>query len=295
MAPKAFIVLRGIPGAGKTTLAETLRDYCSTYYSATRVAICSNDHYWERTGTRFSISRLQHAIAHCASEIRQASAAGAEIIVLDNNNLAESHYRRFINMAENAKYCWDADFEGYKVFIVDLQCRDEDAAYECAYRNTHDIDEEYVVEKFYYDHDELSHNEHQAVLRAPLEGEGQGMTPILRWLAEQRVLPSDAAEGLEDDIESESEWSSLWGSEKNSDEDSEEGSEGGSEAGEGGYKSESGSEDSGEGDRESEGEGDGADSIPEDSEDSGAEFVVKRQREQEREGGAKRRRIWRDL
>lgn len=89
------IILRGLPGAGKSTLALKLtkREY-----------ICSADHYFEQGGKYKFDSRLL-GVAHdsCFNKFANLIHGGlgiAPIIVVDNTNTRVKEFKRYLDYAE---------------------------------------------------------------------------------------------------------------------------------------------------------------------------------------------------
>jgi predicted kinase len=69
-----LILIRGLPGSGKTTRARSLAIIGFEHFEA--------DMYFERSGTyRFEPSRIQDAHAWCQTMTRRALAAGKRVVV----------------------------------------------------------------------------------------------------------------------------------------------------------------------------------------------------------------------
>lgn len=126
------IVLRGLPGAGKSTLSTALRDW----YGAT---VCSADEYFERgaglsardlkklsqeAGSRshasvyhlvFSEQKVADAHGYCRARFEEAlkdrAVADVGKVVVDNVNSKVAHYEKYVAAAERA---------GLRVAIVEL-------------------------------------------------------------------------------------------------------------------------------------------------------------------------------
>jgi predicted kinase len=127
MMAGAVIIMRGIPGSGKSTFAK------QKYPSAT---VCSADHYFtDREGNySFDIDYIQEAHEHCREEFAEAIALEEGLIVVDNTNLSMNAMEYYINKAKVHNY--------YIVFVrmvvpVDVAIK----------RNIHDVPPE-TIEHF---------------------------------------------------------------------------------------------------------------------------------------------------
>lgn len=112
------IIMRGIPGSGKSTHAKT------HYPTAT---ICSADNYFMDNGVyRFNPTKLGEAHAMCMKQYLDALNARAEWVVVDNTN---------IRVSEITPYTLVARAMGYDVEIVRYDCPAEIGAA----RNAHGV------------------------------------------------------------------------------------------------------------------------------------------------------------
>lgn len=121
MNPPLMIVLRGLPGSGKSTWAARHHP---------EAVICSADHFFEGPdGYRFDESRLGEAHAACAAKAIEAMAAGAPTVVVDNTHSQPWEWR-VVSAAARAL--------GYRLEVVDLfdAGLTDDAL---AVRNRHDV------------------------------------------------------------------------------------------------------------------------------------------------------------
>ena len=108
--PELFI-LRGVPGSGKSHVANALAD--SRYANA---VICSADHYF--TGAdgiyRFDPTRLPEAHYDCFNNVRAAMSRRDDRIVIDNCNVEPAHFELYEELA--------AQF-GYRVYHLVIERR----------------------------------------------------------------------------------------------------------------------------------------------------------------------------
>lgn len=106
---KRCIILRGLPGSGKSTFTSQL---------GSDVISCSADHFFERSGTYVFDSNLLF-LAHktCRNKFETAVRAGAPTVVVDNTNIKFKDWKNYLTFAlEN----------GYYVTIVEMQERNID-------------------------------------------------------------------------------------------------------------------------------------------------------------------------
>lgn len=101
------IVLRGIPGSGKSTYAkeQIAREAPSSY------AVCSADNFFVGTDGvyRFDATKLGEAHAACLRDFYRAIDLGLQLVVVDNTN---------VRAWESAAYIQLARLRGYEVEVV---------------------------------------------------------------------------------------------------------------------------------------------------------------------------------
>lgn len=96
---KTVIILRGLPGSGKSTVSEFFKRH---YY-------VSMDLFWNKDGGdyKFDYDRLQEAIEWTHNRFLQAlyddHPAAPRLIVVDNVNYALEHFQFFVDAAKAAK------------------------------------------------------------------------------------------------------------------------------------------------------------------------------------------------
>ena len=89
--------MRGVPGSGKTTIANQL--------AGADGAIHSTDDYFVQDGeycfdaSKLGEAHLQNFVAFCAS-----LEAGVPIVICDNTNVRRSHFIKYIRAAERMEY-----------------------------------------------------------------------------------------------------------------------------------------------------------------------------------------------
>jgi len=115
---KRVIVLRGLPGSGKTTLVR--KEFPDA-------VVCSADDFFVVDGEyQFNLGLIGQAHQACWRKFFSAVQSGAELVVVDNTATS---------IAEIAPYVLPAETYGYSVEIVSLRCDPAKAAS----RSVHDV------------------------------------------------------------------------------------------------------------------------------------------------------------
>jgi predicted kinase len=102
---KTFIILRGLPGAGKTTLIQ----YLEKQYTQ-QASVCSADHFWYGSNPhtpenyKFDITKLSQAHGSCKSAVTKALNGRKPLIIIDNTNIRIREYKDYIKMAVDKDY-----------------------------------------------------------------------------------------------------------------------------------------------------------------------------------------------
>lgn len=96
---KELIILRGVPGCGKSTVAESL------VFGVTTSAICTADDYFMVEGEyKFDSTKLGQAHDACKSKCEKAMSLGVERVIVANTNTAEKEINPYIKLAEQYGY-----------------------------------------------------------------------------------------------------------------------------------------------------------------------------------------------
>lgn len=127
---KKVIILRGIPGSGKSFYAKKLLEealFQMKDLSSVGMGICSADYYFEKSGEyKFDPSKLGEAHAECFRFFIDSLNHGNDLTIVDNTNTTA---------LEIAPYIQGAMAFGYEYEIIYIHC-DVDVAFK---RQTHDV------------------------------------------------------------------------------------------------------------------------------------------------------------
>ena len=104
---KICIILRGLPGVGKTYFAERLRELASNraIESNQSIVILSSDDYFIVNGVyKFDLDKLDEAHQWNFNRFKTAVNDGAKFIIVDNTNIVSFHYRHYLDYAQRHNY-----------------------------------------------------------------------------------------------------------------------------------------------------------------------------------------------
>lgn len=124
------VILRGIPGSGKTTYVK------SKFRTA---VVCSADSFFETVPGGFDSSSLPLAHAKCLGKFVDALQDKKPVIVVDNTNVSKWEYENYEKIARLA---------GYEVEIYEMHCKSDSTAGKCADRNRHGVPVSKVIEMY---------------------------------------------------------------------------------------------------------------------------------------------------
>lgn len=156
------VILRGIPGSGKSTIGRELRAVCGELQ--VDCSICSADFFFETPrGYAFDVKGLGKAHDACKDSFTRAilaslqradsAASTSRVVVLDNTNTQRWEYEPYQDIA--AKY-------GCLVRVLEMTCSDAGTAFRMGQRNSHGVAPSKVVSMF---------------LRWEHDADAQGFTP----------------------------------------------------------------------------------------------------------------------
>lgn len=98
---KRLIILRGLPGSGKTTLAGFLKEEILDC-----VAYAADDHHIDPvTGEYvFDINNLHRAHEACQNNVEKAMIKETELILVHNTNTTQKELKSYFDLAEMYQY-----------------------------------------------------------------------------------------------------------------------------------------------------------------------------------------------
>lgn len=130
---KKLIILRGLPGSGKSHAIRDMPDH---------TVVCSADHFfYDSLGNyRFNPSMLGEAHAECQHKALDAMAKGEPLVVIDNTNSRRWEFRLYEKMGKTF---------GYTVEIRTIGGQSYDDVRQYARRNIHEVPEDVILKMAY--------------------------------------------------------------------------------------------------------------------------------------------------
>lgn len=114
-APVVF-VMRGLPGCGKTWVADNIVKWC--WSEGVSCKVCSADHWFSRDGHyRWERQGLTDAHAHSRGTFLYWMQQETRVIVIDNTNLRTEDYKYYVTCAVE---------RGYEAKVVEFRTLIED-------------------------------------------------------------------------------------------------------------------------------------------------------------------------
>jgi adenylate kinase family enzyme len=105
-ASSTVIIMRGLPGSGKTTMAAELAYLAQRVYGRP-THICSADEYLYNGQGEYEWSPERLAAAHncCFDEFKETLENNVFTVIVDNTNIRHNEYERYATEARLAGYC----------------------------------------------------------------------------------------------------------------------------------------------------------------------------------------------
>lgn len=129
----ALIILRGMPGSGKSSFAHELA-YC-VQRRRLRAEVCSADEFFFNEHGEYVYDRAKIKDVHqqCQQRFKAALSRGVDCIIIDNSNLS---------IWEVNSYHDDGSLSGYDVKYVEFNCDSFQEARHLLVRTQHNIDDD---------------------------------------------------------------------------------------------------------------------------------------------------------
>lgn len=149
-SPKVMLILRGLPGSGKSYLGKKMVEECKGERKKS-VSVHSADDYFElvaaQSGQAYKFDGATMDIAHnyCRGHVINAMHQEKDVIIVDNTHSQRWEYRVYERIAE---LC------GYKCYVVELECNRDSLRQEYQRRCTHNVND-FVHKEMYarWEHD----------------------------------------------------------------------------------------------------------------------------------------------
>lgn len=120
---RLVIIMQGISGSGKSTIAKMIASQCSNSQ------IVSADHFFfDQNEYKFDPNKLGAAHAACLSSFKKFVKDGWDVIIVDNTNILQTEAQIYIDIAQA---------NGYDIQVVSVSS---------TFKNVHDVPEK-VIEK----------------------------------------------------------------------------------------------------------------------------------------------------
>ena len=128
---KKLILMRGLPGSGKSFKAALLMGAAHLSSPAYTHNIFSTDDYWEQNGKYIFVGRMI-GVAHEWNQkrVKKALQAGVYTIIVDNTNTCWKEIKPYVDMAKEY---------GYKIELQEANTAWQFDVEKCARRNIHSV------------------------------------------------------------------------------------------------------------------------------------------------------------
>lgn len=128
---KTAIILKGLPGSGKSTIADILAmgaSICTSPRGITARIHSTDSYFYDMNGTyNFDYRKLGEYHANNLADFESSCKSGIPLVICDNTNVMHEWYEEYVTVAK---------YFGYEVHIITVGDFDVDM---CAKRNTHGV------------------------------------------------------------------------------------------------------------------------------------------------------------
>lgn len=129
-------ILRGLPGSGKSSLAQNL-DYAASNENKSVEICCADDFFIDSNGNyNWYASGIADAHSMCRSKFSEAIRNDTDTIIIANTNTTRKEYNFYYEEAKKA---------GYFVQVITVGEFSDEAIERYAFQNTHGVTKDILV------------------------------------------------------------------------------------------------------------------------------------------------------
>jgi tRNA uridine 5-carbamoylmethylation protein Kti12 len=97
---KLVIILRGLPGSGKSFIARNYLSKISDNYSI----LTADDYFYENKVYKFDKDKIEEAHKWNFERFKGSISDGKDLIIVDNTNIKRFHYYHYLDYAQSNNY-----------------------------------------------------------------------------------------------------------------------------------------------------------------------------------------------
>lgn len=101
---KQVVILRGLPGSGKSHYAKSLCDELVNNDESKFVVCSTDDYFYTESGYRFDKAKLSEYHNLNLARFIRALAQGIELVILDNTNIKKWEFSAYLEAAHALNY-----------------------------------------------------------------------------------------------------------------------------------------------------------------------------------------------